>query len=418
MISIADKIAMARMWGMHKFPYFSHAITALIPREVPGFPTVGVSKRGVMIYGPEFVDSQGPEAIGFIMVHECLHILKDHMDYFSDDVVENRLRNYAMDLEINWQLSEACGYSLPSGLYPQRFNYPNNLTWFEYLQLMKKDIEENNKNGKKLEKMLGEPGSAGEGFCGGAASNPSQYEIENGLTNENPSDYKDGFTTSRLDRIKANVAQRIREAAERGQLPGSMAGMEKWAAGVLQPPKINWRDKLARRVRRGIAAVSGRNESTYTKQSRRQGVYGYGSDKPVLVGHVNRIPKIWVALDTSGSMFYDELLTTSVSEIVGIMKSFPNCTFLSADVSVATKVNVSSVRDITANVVGGGGTAFDDVFRTALREKKQNRPSIIVYVTDGCGSVSETDYGIPTVWCLVGQSQRPAPWGDVIVIED
>jgi predicted metal-dependent peptidase len=412
--SINDIFSMARLWVRYKVPYFNSAVTSLQLVEETRIPSMGVTAKGVCYYNPNFVKTiANPESLGFALVHEALHLLKRHNSFFSESSEENKKRNIAMDFEINSSLGAAVGQcGLTMIFWPNDFDFPEGLTWEEYYRLMENEMNAGSPSGEKLKKLLeqGEngdnDGGVGAGQCGGAASNPNAIEEE----------YSgEGMTPERLERVRQNVANDIINAERGGKLPGSFSSVYKWASEVLAPPKLPWDTILRRKIRRGIAACSGRTESTYTKLSRRQSVYGYGDQSPILPGMISRVPSVWVVLDTSGSMFFDKIMFEAVSEVISIVRKFPRCTFIAADVDVTQKVLVTSPRQVLQNVAGGGGTEFDAAFLEALKEPPKKRPSVIVYVTDGHGSVRRKDYGIHTIWCLVGADAAvPAPWGEVV----
>jgi predicted metal-dependent peptidase len=117
-----------------------------------------------------------------------------------------------------------------------------------------------------------------------------------------------------------------------------------------------------------------------------------------------------VVVDTSGSMSSEML-----SEALGYMRAFRDehphrLHFIQCDYDVpeGTGYRVYEQHDelpTQFDVQGRGGTSFDAPFQL-LREKQVN-PTVIIYMTDGYGSVSaESDLGIPTLWVVVKNGTR------------
>ncbi len=424
-----DKLAAARLKAAQAMPYFRAAITGLVPKEAPGLGTFGVTKHGVMLWDPACLERWSVDETATVLVHEVSHLLRDHNGRCERIAGEHQMWNIAGDLEINDDIV-AAGMTLPGGqdegVYPSTFNLDDGLTAEEYYReldkLPKRKItvvvaggegsgdgegEDGDGQGKNKD------GAVGRGKCGGCAGNPGEDEDE--------VDGKSGRSDVEIERIKRTVAEAIhKEAASgRGTVP---AGWQRWANQQLQPPKIPWRQKLARAVRGAVAYRPGAVDLHYTRPSRRQAGVGFGPGKPVLPALRAPIPKVSVIVDTSGSMGDQELLE-AVSETRGVLDACgAGVTFCACDAEVHELREVRHWKDVVGLLKGGGGTNFIPAFEAL--EKRRPRPDVVIFVTDGCGPAPVEPPPYKVIWVLVGPyKQMPyagdgeVTWGEAILIE-
>lgn len=416
-----DKLAAARLKAVKNMPYFRAALTALVPKQAPGLGTVGVTEHGVMLWDPEAIAQWAVEETSGVLLHEINHLLRHHGDRCQRLGADRDLWNIAGDLEINDDLI-AAGIKLPEeGVWPSKLGLADGLTAEEYyhaLQQMAKDAvraacggEGEGEAGDGEEGEDGEDGDAGQdvgrGKCGGCAGNPRGDEAGD--------DAADGRSDVELERVRRTVAEAIRNeaASGRGTVP---AGLVRWADSQLKPPQIPWRQKLKRAVRGAVAYRAGAVDLHYTRPSRRQAGIGYGPGKPILPAMRAPVPRVAVAVDTSGSMGEEELIE-AISETRGVLSAAgANVTFCACDAAVHELREVRGWEEAAALLKGGGGTDFRPVF-DAL-DRKKPKLDVVVFITDGCGPAPETPPPYKVIWVLVGPHRSiPAPWGEVIELE-
>lgn len=257
---------------------------------------------------------------------------------------------------------------------------------------------------------------AGGGWCGSGGGVPVPGEPEN----KGETDAK-GRSEVELNSLRRRVAEAIKDAVEksRGTVP---AGLARWADEVLQPPRVDWRTKLAQVARTAVAFRPGAVDFRYHRPSRRQGAIGLGIGKPVLPAMIQPTPRVAVAVDTSGSMSKSDL-QVAVEESAGILGALgADVDFIACDAAVGKVKRVRTPRELAESLVGGGGTDFAPVF--AEVEKLRPRPEVLVYVTDGCGPApAKPPVGLRTIWVLVGQYRQTPhfpgePWGEMIELDD
>jgi predicted metal-dependent peptidase len=438
-----DKLAAARLLAVTKMPYFKAAILGMVPVKVHGLGTIGVTRKGVMVWDPKALDAWTTEQTAGVLIHEAMHLLRLHADRFDKIKGDAQLWNIAADCEINDDL-QAARLPLPNdGCFPNKLGLDEGLTAEEYYRLLEqhvqkqimkkkgedqeKDIENDNEDGEgassgkqgqekdesgpqgnRVAEALGIKPGVGSGQCGGCAGNPNEGEEQH--------DGRTGRNKLELERMRKQVAEEVRKEAEkgRGTIPG---GLRRWAEEYLKPPTIPWRQKLARAVRGAIAYRPGAVDLHYTAPSRRQAGIGFGPGKPILPALRAPIPRVSVIVDTSGSMGAGEL-NTAISETRGVLDACgANVQFCACDAAVHTLQKVRTWKEAVSLLKGGGGTDFRPAFEAVVKDHP--KPDVVIFITDGMGPAPEEPPPCKVIWVLVGPYRStPATWGEIIEIDD
>jgi predicted metal-dependent peptidase len=262
---------------------------------------------------------------------------------------------------------------------------------------------------------------ATNGWCGSGAGVPLPDE-----ENLKPKGVN-GRTPVEQQIMRRQVAEAIKREATKGR--GTVpADWDRWADRVIDPPKVNWRSKLARACRHTVARRAGAVDMSYHRPSRRQSGLGFGAGRAILPAYFTPVPKVAILVDTSGSMGDDEL-SEAVNESVGVMKAISaDVIFAALDAAVNSFKKVRYPRELVTLLRGGGGTDFRVGFTQIEKLPLQDKPKIIVFITDGQGPAPQYQpKGIDVVWVLVGEYQQvpyceetrnPITWGEQISIDD
>lgn len=397
-------MAAARIIARTKVPYFTAAILALVPREFPGLGTMAVTARGQLMWDPEWTGKHSPEQIAWVLVHEVQHLILDHdtrrkgLGILDDDAEKLERWNIAGDAEINDGIREMGG-KLPDGcIYPERFGANAGGIAEVYYNMLRQLASGGGSGGS-----AGEKPDAGCGWCGSGAGRPVPQEPKDGSAisggQRSPAD---------LERVRRQVAEAIRDhvaSKGRGSVP---LGIQVWADQLCKPPKVPWRQLLARAIRAAGAYCAGSVDYSYSRSNRRQGAIGWGRGNPILPTLRAPKPRVAVAVDTSGSMGPDEI-TRAASEIAGILRSTQSeILFLACDAAVHEVQRLKNVAQLAGALRGGGGTSFVPIFE-AIGEMR-DAPNTLIVITDGDG---DAPAACPpnisrVIWVLVG-SRRHHP---------
>ena len=399
-ITASAKLAYARLLVSKQTPYFTTALLALTPREVPRgtLNTVGVTKRGILLWDADAVDRWTVQETAAVLVHELGHILNDHACRCARAAMDPRKYNRAGDRAINGPLKEA-GYALPESsgrmpCYPEDVGLASGLTAEEYYAADKTEPEDQ------------APG-AGAGRCGSGGG----WAVDN-----EPDDPNDPAARSQADlgALRTQTAEAIRAhqaSAGHGKMPAAWA---RWADDALAPPKIPWQQRLAVLCRQAVASRVGNADRTFSKVNRRQGGIGYGPGKPVLRGTHSPVPRVGFAIDTSGSVGHKELVRAA-SEAKAVLTALGGVSmhFISCDATIHGNAQVRTLQEVLSKIGGGGGTDFRPV-QDAFAADKPAPPDIVIFVTDGCGpAYARAPKGSRYIWLLTGPyRQHPEGYDD------
>ncbi len=403
------KLAAARFVAAQKAPYFTQAVTSLVPREVADgtLPTgtMAVTKNGLLIYEKGFVDRTPVQELAGVLLHEANHIIRDH--HSRANVTMNAVRwNQAVDLEINDDLRQM-KVPLPKGaLYPDTFKLKDGMTAEQYYEeLEKQDPNPPQQGGPQ------DPG------CGSGAGN--KQDVEDSFDQD-----PHGRSQAEMESIRQQTADQVRshEAKNgRGSVPDSLS---RWASDKLKPSTVPWQTKLRRTIRGAAASKAGAQDYKYGRISRRQAGVGFGPGKPILPALVSPIPEVFMAVDSSGSMGHEEMMA-AVREVDAVLKvTSAKPTFVVCDAAIHANKKITKISEIAPLLNGGGGTDFRPMFE-ALEQTKP-RPHVAVFLTDGDGPApKDPPKNVHVIWVLIGPYKRKpytdrgaeVKYGDFIEVE-
>ncbi len=175
-----------------------------------------------------------------------------------------------------------------------------------------------------------------------------------------------------------NFAEEVNKSMS-DSMRGNLPNYQKEALDkLLTPPLISWQQLL----KRFIGTIPHGHRKTRTRLSRRQ------PERYDISGNINdRIIKIVVAIDTSASMSDRELklVMREVFEIIGSRAC--EVTVIECDAEIQNVYKAHSVKDISYELNGRGGTAFTPVIEY-INKNCEYRDAILIYFTDGMGENS------------------------------
>lgn len=422
-----QKMSFARYLACKEMPYFAAAIYSLIPRwseqvvDSEGHPTMGVTAKGVLYVNPKAFDAWSQGEVAAALIHEAQHLLMDHNGRRAVLHAEPQLWNIAADMAINSAIVEGLSknhaptpttvrFPKGYGILPEKLDppLPAGLCAEDYyfrLKEMVKEVEVHvccgSGSGNPLPNEPGDSSAVGGGKAGGEGE-----ERDRGAG---------GRSESELASMRRQVAQQVQEASAKA--PGSVPGhLLRWAEEALRPPTVRWQDRLARACRSSITYRAGVHDYHYQRPSRRQPGVGSGVGHPVLPSMRMPVPRVAVAVDTSGSMGQAEI-HTALSELSGVIRATgTQVDFLACDAAVHGVTSVRDWREVRNHLKGGGGTDFNPIFQAL--DLLRPRPNLVVVMTDGFGPApAHAPAGMDVVWLLIGEnSKQPVAWGTGIKV--
>jgi predicted metal-dependent peptidase len=423
--------AAARVWAAHQAPYLATAVLALDPVVVqPGDESGAPDLRAFpadpawhVYVDPDVLAAAQPPQIGFWLLHQVTHLLRQHADRFPGAQVPLRGRdaarpagdrrltrpagrepdqrrwNLAADAEINDDLV-AGELELPAeAVTPARLELPDGRTAEQYWDALGGGLAET------------PPDSPDAGYAPDGAPAPAPDCGTGADGQDRPwNTGKPGLSEVGRKLLSRDVARRIAEhQRRRGDVP---EGWQRWADDVLTPV-VNWRRQLAAAVRRGVADVAGRVDFTYRRPSRRAAAV----PDVVLPSLRQPLPQVAMVLDTSGSMS-DSMLAQALGEVSGVLRSLGlgrrNLRVICCDAEAYEQQRVLDAREV--RLLGGGGTDMGAGLAAAAGLRP--RPDLVIVLTDGHTPwPGHAPDGVRVVVGLMDETGRTPEWATTVLVD-
>lgn len=417
---VKERITKARVRFLLNKPFYGTLAARLRVEEANWLSTAATDGRRLM-FNTEFVDRLSDEELDFLIAHEVLHCVYDHMGARGDR--HPQVYNAACDYNINLTLVEnnigklieadkLPGYdkSLPKDkqggpCYDVKYKGMNSYEIYD--ELMKNvqqytvqangDITDGDGN------VVGNIGGMDEHLePGGQGDEDGKGGGKNGN-----GQFTDGMTPEERKALQDEIKQAVLNAAQAagaGNIPGDIERMLQ----ELTAPKMDWRDVLRTQLESSL-----KRDFTFMRPSKRSGEVifpGMSRDEQL---------EVTIAVDTSGSISVD-MLRDFISEVQGIMDQYQDyeVTVMQFDTGVygVDKFTADDGRDMSEyDLRGGGGTDFDAVWN--YMKEHEMEPDQLVMFTDGYpfGSWGDEDY-CDTLFVIHGDPEHriESPFGVTI----
>ena len=353
--AVLTQLTRARTALLIDMPFFGELCLRLTLVEDPLAKTMAVDGRSIF-YNPEFVASLSLPHTKFVLGHETLHCVYEHLVRRGDR--NPKKWNVAGDFVINAALKDS-GFDMPPmGLFNPAFA---GMSTDQIYNLLPEDPDANDPMDELVE-------SNGGG------------DVETLATD-----------------WKIATIQAANSAKAQGKLPSSM---DRFIDEILNP-KVDWRDQLRRFV-----TEKSKDDYSWMRASRRRQYFPslYSENMGVLV----------TAIDTSGSIGQD-VLNAFGSEITAAWNAVnpKQLVNIYCDAAVNHVDVFEQHAELTFKMHGGGGTDFRPPFERV--EQDGILPACFIYLTDGYGSFPDSAPDYPVLWCMT--TDVTPPWGEVIRIE-
>ena len=397
---VADRIIVARVGLLLRHPFFGNMATRLKVENCDAWCPTAATDGKHLFYNTQFFNALSNKEIEFVIAHEILHCVFDHIIRREDRDPE--IYNIACDYIVNNTLvRDKIGDPVKMIPIYQDWKYDNWQSEAVYDDIYEKAKE----NGKKFLEQMGQlldehidwekkPGQSKKG--------------KGGKDKQRPYYTKDEMKKIR-DQVKENMISAAQSAGA-GNVPAEIERMIK----ELTEPKMNWREILRQQIQATI-----RNDYTFSRPSRK------GWHTGVVLPGMNFDQQIdcAIAFDMSGSIG-DDQAKDFLSEVKGIMDEFKeyNVKLWCFDTAVYNEKDFSSTdgEDFSDyQPVGGGGTEF--MCNWEYMKEHDIQPKKLIMFTDGYpfGSWGDEDY-CETVFVIHGHHDRnfTAPFGVTAHYED
>ena len=348
-----ERITQSRVRLLLTKPFFGTLATRLRIQDASDrMPTAATDGR-IFYFNRSFVDRLTDKELDFLVGHEVLHCVFDHMQARGDR--KPMLYNMAADFNINMTLVEQ---KVGDPIGRDKLDGGDMCLDWKYKGMNSYEIydalEEEGVEGDSMDVHL-EFGDAGDGEADGDGKS-----------------VKVQMSDEERKQLADEIKQAVISAAQAGG-DGVPEGVKRMI-NELTAPKMDWREILQLNIESSL-----KSDFTFMRPSKRSGdVIFPGMDRDEQL-------KAFVAIDMSGSIS-TALGEQMLSEVQGILDQFTDyeihvCCF---DTGVYNYDLFTSDdgRDITEyKCKGGGGTDFDAVFK--YLEEQDIVPDQLVMFTDG-----------------------------------
>jgi predicted metal-dependent peptidase len=384
---IIDKIVVARIGLLLRHPFFGNMATRL--KIVDGsdwVPTAATDGRS-LFYNREFFEDLTPKQVEFVLAHEILHNVFEHM--MRVEGRDRQIWNIAADYCVNGQLvRDRIGESPPKiKIFHDTKHYGKSSEQIYDEIYETEDAKSLAALGQLLDEHIdwGDDGD-GQGKDGQGKGNRPSYSKEE------------------LKKIRDEIREAAitaAQAAGAGNTPAEVARLIR----ELTEPKMNWRQILRQQIQSTI-----RNDYTFSRPSRK----GWHTGAILPGMNFDETIDICISIDMSGSIS-NEMAKDFLTEIKGIMDEYKDykIKLWCFDTKVYNEEDFDGTggNDITEyEPMGGGGTEFDANWD--YMKKHDINPKKFIMFTDGYpwSSWGDPDY-CDTVFIIHGNDSIVPPFG-------
>ncbi len=395
-----ERLVTARIGLLLRHSFFGNLATRLKLINADEWCSTAATDGLNFYYNSKFIMLLRPKEVEFLVGHEVLHVVYDHMGRRNDR--DPQIWNIADDYAVNADLKRhKVGDFIKSVPCLYEVKYDGKCAEEIYDDLMKNvqkiSIDD------LIDQMIDDH-IDGDGDGDGDGEESDQDGDKKGKG-------RPKMTPEERERVRQEVKQAIINAAgsaEPGQLP---LGVERLIKQVTDPV-MPWRELIQTNLTSAI-----RTDFSWMRPSRRS----WHMDAIMPGMTPGEEIDVVVAIDMSGSIS-NKQAQAFLGEIGGMMDSFDGykvhvfCfdtdTYNPQDF---TSENLDTID--TYEPAGGGGTEFDAIFN--YLKDISNVPKRLIVFTDGypCGSWGDPDY-CDTTWIIHGDKDPHPPFGQFALYDE
>jgi predicted metal-dependent peptidase len=388
---IEEALIRARINLLLNAPFFGNLATRLRFKDATEWCPTAATDGRYFYYNRNFIAALGDGEVVFLMGHEVLHCVYDHMDRTRLGNRDPKLANIAQDFVINGDLVEAqIGERIK--IVDICFDYKYRGKFWEevYDDLYDRALKDGRVfNLDTFDVHLGRDDEGDDEGAGDGNNDGSTGPVR--------------YSKAEKQRIKEEFQNAVMQSAKVSGGAGNLPGGVKRLVSQLLNPQLNWRELLPMQIQSVI-----KSDYTYLRPSRKgldAGFYLPGMDREQTID-------VAIAIDMSGSIS-NEMGLDFLSEVNGIMSQYNdfNIHLFCFDTSVhnPVKITADTASDLlTYELVGGGGTDFDSCFD--YMKEQGIVPKKFIMFTDGYpwGSWGDDSY-CDTLFIVHGGKDEKVP---------
>ena len=395
-----ERLITARIGLLLRHSFFGNLATRMTLTNADEWCSTAATDGLKFYYNSRFIMMLKPKEVEFLVGHEVLHVVYDHMDRRGNR--DPQMWNIADDYAVNADLKRhKVGQFITTApcLYEQKYDGKAAEEIYDDLMKNAQKIDINSLIDQMIDDHL--DGQDGDG--------DSDQDGEGG--DKQGKGKRPQMSPEERERARQEIKQAIinaAQSAEAGQLP---LGVERMIRQHTDP-QMPWRELIQTNLTSAI-----RTDYSWMRPSRR----GWHMDAIMPGMTPGEEIDVVVTLDMSGSIS-DKQAQAFLGEIAGMMDSFDGykvhvfCfdtkTYNPQDF---TSENMDTIDSYEPQ--GGGGTDFDCIFE--YLKDIGNVPKRLIVFTDGypCGSWGDPDY-CDTTWIIHGDKDPHPPFGTFALYDE
>jgi predicted metal-dependent peptidase len=391
-----EKLVTARIGLLLRHSFFGNLATRMQLINADLWCSTAATDGQKFYYNSRFIMMLKPKEVEFLVGHEVLHVVYDHMGRRGnrDPEIWNIADDYAVNADLKRHKVGEFIKTVPC-LYEQKYDGKAAEEIYDDLMKNVQKISIEDLLDQMIDDHMDDEGD-GEGDNEGNGEGKGKRPT---------------MTPEERERVRQEVKQAIINAAssaEAGQLPLGVERLIRQHTNPVMP----WRDLIQTNLTSAI-----RSDYSWMRPSRR----GWHMDAIMPGMNPGEEIDVVVSIDMSGSISNSQA-QAFLGEIGGMMNSFDGykvhvfCfdtdTYNPKDFS---SENMDLIEEYQP--MGGGGTDFDCIFKY-LKDNAIDPKRLIVF-TDGypCGSWGDADY-CDTTWIIHGDKNPNPPFGTYAIYDE
>ena len=374
---VVDKIIVARVGLLLRHPFFGNMATRLKIQDASEWCKTAATDGRHLFYNREFFGGLTTKQVEFVVAHEILHNVFDHMG--RNEGRDRQIFNIAADYCVNGQLvRDHIGEQPPEIKIfhdPQHYNKSAEQVYDEIFE----------KYDQEQLKALGQL-------------------LDDHIDWEKDGEGRPVYSKDELKQIRDEIREATMQAANAAGAGNTPAGVARMIKDLTEP-KMNWRELLRQQIQSTI-----KSDYSFSRPNRK----GWHTGAILPGMKLDETIDIAVSLDMSGSIT-DEMSMDFITELKGIMDEYKdyNIKLWCFDTKVYNEQDFDgySGEDILSyEIMGGGGTDF--MCNWAYMKENDIVPKKFIMFTDGYpwDSWGDDNY-CDTLFIIHGNDKIVPPFG-------
>lgn len=394
-----ERLVTARIGLLLRHSFFGNLATRLQLINADDWCATAATDGKKFYYNSRFIMLLKPKEVEFLVAHEVLHVVYDHMGRRGER--DPQIWNIADDYAVNGDLKRhKVGQFITSvpALYEQKYDGKASEEIYDDLMKNVQKIDMDQLIDMLLDDHM--DGNEGEGEGEGDGDGDGKKKGK-----------RPTMTAEEREALKQEIKQAVINAAQSAEAGSLPAGVERMIKDMTNPV-MPWRELIQTNLTSAI-----KNDFSFIRPSRR----GWHMDAIMPAMTPGEEIDVDVFIDLSGSISTEQG-KAFISEVAGMMASFDgyrvNVACFDTEVynpQTFTSDNLDTVEDY--QLMGGGGTDFDCIFKHLKEEGRV--PTRLIVFTDGYpfGSWGDENY-CDTIWIIHGDPDPKPPFGTFALYND